>query len=94
MKFNLKSFRLGDFLSKRINTILLIVILIIILTGHVVCSCSKVSVKKVVEKFTAPPPPMGSAKGPAMGPNLVPLMVLLVVPLVVPLMVLLMVLLL
>jgi hypothetical protein len=52
MKFNLKSFRLGDFLSKRINTILLIVILIVILTGHVVCSCSKVSVKKVVEKFT------------------------------------------
>jgi len=52
MKFNLKSFRLGNFLSKRINTILLIVILIIILTGHVVCSCSKMSVKKVVEKFT------------------------------------------
>lgn len=52
MKFNLKSFRLGDFLSKRINTILLIVILIIILTGHVVCSCSKVSVKKVVEKIS------------------------------------------
>ena len=52
MKFNLKSFRLGDFLSKRINTILLIVILIIILTGHVVCSCSKVSVKKVVERMT------------------------------------------
>jgi hypothetical protein len=52
MKFNLKSFRLGDFLSKRINTILLIVILIVILTGHVVCSCSKVSVKKVVEKIS------------------------------------------
>jgi hypothetical protein len=52
MKFNLKSFRLGDFLSKRINTILLIVILIIILTGHVVCSCSKMSASKVVEKFT------------------------------------------
>lgn len=62
MKFNLKSFRLGDFLSKRINTILLIVILIIILTGHVVCSCSRVSVKKVVEKLTG----MGDAKG-AMG---------------------------
>ena len=59
MKFNLKSFRLGDFLSKRINTILLIVILIVILTGHVVCSCSKVSVKKVVEKLTR----MGDAKG-------------------------------
>jgi hypothetical protein len=59
MKFNLKSFRLGDFLSKRINTILLIVILIIILTGHVVCSCSKVSVKKVVEKLTG----MGDVKG-------------------------------
>ena len=52
MKFNFKSFRLANFLSKRINTILLIVILIIILTGHVVCSCSKVSVNKVVEKFT------------------------------------------
>ena len=52
MKFNLKSFRLGDFLSKRINTILLIVILIIILTGHVVCSCSKMSASKVVEKLT------------------------------------------
>ena len=52
MKFNLKSFRLGDFLSKRINTILLIVILIIILTGHVVCSCSRISVKKVVERMT------------------------------------------
>jgi len=64
MKFNLKSFRLGDFLSKRINTILLIVILIIILTGHVVCSCSRVSASKVVEKITG----MGS-KGPAMGPN-------------------------
>jgi len=52
MKFNLKSFRLGDFLSKRINTILLIVILIIILTGHVVCSCSKMSASKIVEKLT------------------------------------------
>jgi hypothetical protein len=52
MKFNFKSFRLGDFLSKRINTILLIAILIIILTGHVVCSCSKVSAFKVVEKLT------------------------------------------
>jgi hypothetical protein len=52
MKFNLKSFRLGNFLSKRINTILLIVILIVILTGHVVCSCSKMSVTKVVEKLT------------------------------------------
>ena len=52
MKFNFKSFRLADFLSKRINTILLIVILLIILTGHVVCSCSKVSINKVVEKFT------------------------------------------
>jgi hypothetical protein len=52
MKFNLKSFRLGDFLSKRINTILLIVILIIILTGHVVCSCSKMSASKVVEKLS------------------------------------------
>ena len=52
MKFNFKSFRLANFLSKRINTILLIVILFIILTGHVVCSCSKVPVSKVVEKFT------------------------------------------
>jgi hypothetical protein len=52
MKFNLKSFRLGNFLSKRINTILLIVILIIILTGHVVCSCSKMTVTKVVEKIS------------------------------------------
>uniref|UniRef100_A0A6C0E8A5 Uncharacterized protein n=1 Tax=viral metagenome TaxID=1070528 RepID=A0A6C0E8A5_9ZZZZ len=53
MKFNLKSFRLGDFLSKRINTILLIVILIVILTGHVVCSCSRMSASKVVEKLTS-----------------------------------------
>lgn len=52
MKFNLKSFRLGDFLSKRINTILLIVILIIILTGHVVCSCSRMSAGKVIEKIS------------------------------------------
>jgi hypothetical protein len=59
MKFNLKNFRLADFLSKRINTILLIVILIIILTGHVVCSCSNVSVKKVVEKFTGKEGAMG-----------------------------------
>ena len=72
MKFNLKSFRLGDFLSKRINTILLIVILIIILTGHVVCSCSRMSASKVVEKLTEMPPKkggMGPLK-PAMGPNL------------------------
>jgi len=68
MKFNLKSFRLGDFLSKRINTILLIVILIIILTGHVVCSCSKMSASKIVEKLTnstkQPPSPKlsGGAK--------------------------------
>lgn len=55
MKFNLKNFRLADFLSKRINTILLIVILIIILTGHVVCSCSKMSASKVVEKLTGMP---------------------------------------
>jgi len=54
MKFNLKNFRLADFLSKRINTILLIVILIIILTGHVVCSCSKMSASKIVEKMTSP----------------------------------------
>jgi len=53
MKFNLKNFRLADFLSKRINTILLIVILIIILTGHVVCSCSKMSASKIVEKMTS-----------------------------------------
>jgi hypothetical protein len=69
MKFNLKSFRLGDFLSKRINTILLIVILIIILTGHVVCSCSKMSASKVVEKLTGmggpeplPTPQMGGGR--------------------------------
>ena len=53
MKFNLKNFRLADFLSKRINTILLIVILIIILTGHVVCSCSRMSASKIVEKMTS-----------------------------------------
>jgi len=52
MKFNFKNFRFGDFLSKRINTILLIVILIIILTGHVVCSCSRMSTSKVIEKLT------------------------------------------
>lgn len=52
MKFNFKSFRIADFLSKRINTILLIVILIVIMTGHVVCSCCKVNASKVVEKFT------------------------------------------
>lgn len=69
MKFNLKSFRLGDFLSKRINTILLIVILIVILTGHVVCSCSKVSVKKVVEKLTGMESSMGPSKGPTMPQN-------------------------
>lgn len=61
MKFNLKSFRLGDFLSKRINTILLIVILIVILTGHVVCSCSRMSASKVVEKLTD----MKLSKGPS-----------------------------
>lgn len=71
MKFNLKSFRLGDFLSKRINTILLIVILIIILTGHVVCSCSRMSASKVVEKLTGMPPSMGSSMGPK-GPAMVP----------------------
>jgi hypothetical protein len=53
MKFNFKNFRFGDFLSKRINTILLIVILIIILTGHVVCSCSRMSASKVIEKLTS-----------------------------------------
>ena len=53
MKFNFKNFRFGDFLSKRINTILLIVILIIILTGHVVCSCSRMSTSKVIEKLTS-----------------------------------------
>jgi hypothetical protein len=68
MKFNLKSFRLGDFLSKRINTILLIVILIIILTGHVVCSCSRIPASKVVEKLTNLGSAMGP-KGPAMGPK-------------------------
>jgi hypothetical protein len=52
MKFNLKSFRLGDLLSKRINTILLIIILILILTGHVVCSCSKITTTKIVEKLS------------------------------------------
>ena len=62
MKFNLKSFRLGDFLSKRINTILLIVILIIILTGHVVCSCSKMSASKVVEKLTGNSKPKAQAQ--------------------------------
>ena len=66
MKFNLKSFRLGNFLSKRINTILLIVILIIILTGHVVCSCSKMSVKKVVEKLTGMPTSGGMKTGGGM----------------------------
>ena len=68
MKFNLKSFRLGDFLSKRINTILLIVILIIILTGHVVCSCSKLSVKKVVEKMAG----MGAESDPLRKPTTIP----------------------
>ena len=71
MKFNLKSFRLGDFLSKRINTILLIVILIIILTGHVVCSCSRMSASKVVEKLTGMPtiPPSGGPKKGGIGPK-------------------------
>lgn len=79
MKFNLKSFRLGDFLSKRINTILLIVILIIILTGHVVCSCSKMSAGKVIEKIgnmsgsmggpKPPPPPMSGPKNGGLSPS-------------------------
>jgi len=69
MKFNLKSFRLGDFLTKRINTILLIVILIIILTGHVVCSCSKMSAGKVIEKLTIMGGPKKGGLAPVGGPN-------------------------
>jgi len=64
MKFNFKNFRFGDFLSKRINTILLIVILIIILTGHVVCSCSRMSTSKVIEKLTSKGPPNAPTSAP------------------------------